>query len=361
MSRLVDSAASGHCVIRTSLLRREQMKSLVTGATGFVGSALVRELLKDGKEVRVLVRKGSSTRNIEGLEVEKAYGDVRDKDAVGAALKGCDTFYQTAALFEYWGPSKKDYYDVNVEGTRASLQASLEQDVPKVVHTSSIVAMGAHGRDCLAKEDAEFNYWKTGAHYCISKYLAEVEALKFAQKGLPVVVVNPAAVIGIRDIRPTPSGRLILDVLNKRTLGYMDGGLNYVDVEDVARGHILAAQKGRVGEKYILGNGTANLSMLDFYRLVADVAGMKPPGLKFPYPAVLATAYLYSIIAAITKRPPVATPAAVRVARMYGYFDSSKAVKELGMPQTSIRTTVEKAVNWFRENGYVKASPSSPP
>jgi dihydroflavonol-4-reductase len=328
------------------------MKALVTGATGFIGSSLVRELLKDGKEMKVMVRRSSSTKNIDGLDVEKVYGDVREKEAVKAALKGCDTFYQTAALYEYWGPSKKDYYDVNVEGTKASLQAALEQGVPKVVHTSSIAALGCHGCDCPAKEDAEFNLWKTGAHYCISKYLAEAEALKFAQKGLPVVVVNPAGVLGVRDIRPTPSGRLILDVLNKKTPGYMDGGLNYVDVEDVARGHILAAQKGKPGEKYILGN--ANLSMLDFYRLVGDVSGMKPPGLRFPYPAVLATSYLYSLIASITKRPPVVTPAAVRVARLYGYFDSSRAVKELGMPQTPIKTTVEKAVNWFRENGYVK-------
>jgi dihydroflavonol-4-reductase len=329
------------------------MKALVTGATGFIGSALVRELLKDGKEVKVLIRKSSNTKNIDGLDVERAYGDVRDKEAVKAALAGCDTFYQTAALFEYWGPSKKDYYDVNVEGTKASLQAALEQGVPKVIHTSSIVSLGSHGRDCLAKEDAGFNLWKTGAHYCISKYLAEVEALRFAQEGLPVVVVNPAVVIGVRDIRPTPSGRLILDVLNKKTPGHMDGGFNYVDVEDVAWGHILAAEKGRIGEKYILGN--ANLSMLDFYRLVADVAGAEPPRLKFPYPAVLATAYLYSLIAAFTRRPPVVTPAAARVARIYGYFDSSKAVRELGMPQTLIRTTVEKAVNWFRENEYVKA------
>jgi dihydroflavonol-4-reductase len=329
------------------------MKALVTGATGFIGSALVRELLKDGKEVRVLVRQSSNTKNIDGLDVEKAYGDVRDKEAVKAALTGCDTFYQTAALFEFWGPSKKDYYDVNVEGTKASLQAALEQGVPKVVHTSSVVALGSHERDCLAREDAEFNLWETGAHYCISKYLGEVEAMKFARNGLPVVIVNPAVVIGVRDIRPTPSGRIILDVLNKKTPGYMDGGLNYVDVEDVARGHILAAQKGRIGEKYILGN--ANLSMLEFYRLVADVAGMKPPRLKFPYPAVIATAYLYGLISSITRRPPVVTPALARVTRIYAYFDSYKAVKELGMPQTPIRTTVQKAVNWFRENGYVKA------
>jgi dihydroflavonol-4-reductase len=330
------------------------MKSLVTGATGFVGSSIVRELLKDGKEVKVLVRKSSNTKNIDGLDFETAYGDVRDKEAVKAALKGCDTFYQAAALYEYWGHSKREYYDVNVEGTKASLQAALEQGVPKVVHTSSVVALGGHGRDSPAKEDAEFNAWKTGAHYNISKHLAEVEAIKLAQKGLPVVVVNPAAVIGVRDIRPTPSGRMILDVLNKKTPGYMDGGGNYVDVEDVARGHILAAAKGRVGEKYILGN--ANLSVLEFYNLIADVAGMQPPKLKFPYPAVIATSYLYLLIASVTRKPPPVTPAFARAGRMYMYYDSTKAVKELGFPQTPIRTTVEKAVNWFRENGYVKAS-----
>lgn len=329
------------------------MKALVTGATGFIGSSIVRELLKDGQEVKVLLRKNSSTKNIDGLELEKAYGDVRDKEAVKAALNGCDTFYQAAALYEFWGPSKKDYYDVNVEGTKASLQAALEAGVSKVVHTSSIAALGSHGRDPLAKEDAKFNSWSTGAHYNISKYEAEVEALKFAQQGLPVVVVNPGAVIGVRDIRPTPSGRLIVDVVNGRMPGYMDGGANYADVEDVARGHILAAQKGRVGEKYILGN--ANLSTKDFLFLVADVAGVPPPKLRFPYVGVLATSYLYLLIAGITKKPPPVTPAMARFNKDYMYFDSSKAVKELGLPQTPIRTTMQKAVNWFRENGYVKA------
>ena len=329
------------------------MKALVTGATGFIGSSLVRELLKDNVEVRVLIRKNSSTNNIDGLDLDKAYGDIRDKESVKVALKGCDTFYQAAALYEYWGHTKKEFYDVNVEGTKSALQAALEQGVGKVVYTSSIVALGAHGRDRLAKEDAEFNLWKTGAHYCITKYLGQVEALKMAQKGLPVVIVNPAGVIGVRDIRPTPSGRIILDVLTKRTPGYMDGGLNLVDVEDVARGHILAAKKGRIGEKYILGN--ANMSILEFYKLVSDVAGMQPPKMKFPYPAVLVTSFLYQLIASVTKRPPPVTPAAARTSRMYMYFDSSKAVKELGFPQTPIRTTVEKAINWFRENGYVKA------
>lgn len=329
------------------------MKALVTGATGFIGSSLVRELLEDGVEVRVLIRKNSNTKNIDGLNLERAYGDIRDKESVKTALKGCDVFYQAAALFEFWGHSKKEYYDVNVEGTKSTLQAALEQGVGKVVYTSSIVSLGAHGREHPANEDAEFNLWKTGAHYCITKYLGQVEALKMAQKGLPVVIVNPGGVIGVRDIRPTPSGRIILDVVNKRSPGYMDGGMNFVDVEDVARGHILAAQKGRVGEKYILGN--VNLSLLEFYTLVGDVTGEQSPKLKFPYPAVLVTSFLYQLAASFTKRPPPVTPAAARVSRLYMYSDSSKAVRELGFQQTPIRTTVEKAVKWFRENGYVKA------
>ena len=329
------------------------MKSLVTGATGLIGSSIVRELLKDGKEVKVLVRKSSNTKNIDGLDFERAYGDIRDKESVKAALKGCDTFYQAAALYEFWGPKKKDYYDVNVEGTKSALQAALEQGVAKVVYTSSIAALGSHGRERPANEEAQYNYPSGAPPYVLTKYLGQVEALKMVQKGLPVVVVNPAGVIGVRDINPTPSGRIILDVLNKRTPGYMDGGGNYVDVEDVARGHVLAADKGKVGEKYVLGN--ANMSLLEFYKLVSDVAGMQPPKLKFPYPAVLVTSYLYQLIATITKRPPPVTPAAARVVRMYAYFDSSKAIRELGFPQTPIRITVEKAVNWFRENGYVKS------
>lgn len=329
------------------------MKALVTGATGFVGSAIVRELLRNGKEVKVLIRKNSSTKNIDGLEFEKAYGDIRDKESVKAALKGCDTLYQTAALYEFWGHTKKEFYDVNVEGTKSALAAALEQRVGKVVYTSSIVALGAHGREPPANESADFNLWKTGDHYSITKYLGQVEALKMAEKGLPVVIVNPGVVMGVGDIRPTPSGRTILGVVNKKMPGYMDGGANYVDVEDVARGHILAAQKGRIGEKYVLGN--ANLSILELCKLVGDVAGVQPPRLKLPYHAVLATSYLYLLIAGITKQPPPVSPEAARLTRMYMYFDSSKAVKELGFTQTPIRTTVEKAVNWFRENGYVKA------
>jgi len=317
-----------------------------------MGSSIVRELLRDGVEVRVLLRKNSPTGNIEGLDVEEAYGDIRDGESVKSALKGCDTLYQTAALFATWVPHSRALYDVNVEGTKTVLNAALEQGVEKVVYTSSIAAIGFHGADSPANEEAEFNLWETGDHYSRSKYLGEVEALKVCKKGLPVVVVNPAMVIGVRDIRPTPAGKSIVDILNKKVPGYIDGGVNLVDVEDVARGHILAAQKGRVGERYILGN--ENLSLRDYFRLLAEVSGIEPPRWEMPYPVVIALGYAYQLVASFTKRPPVVTAPAVRVGSKYAYFDCSKAVNQLGLPQTPIKTTIEKAVNWFRENGYVK-------
>jgi dihydroflavonol-4-reductase len=327
------------------------MKALVTGATGFIGSSVVRELLKDGVKVRVLVRESSDTRGLDGLDVEKAYGDVRDSDAVKSALKGCDVLYHGAALYAFWAPGNKAFYDINVEGTKIVLNAALEQGVGRVVYTSSIVAVGSHGADKPASEDAEFNLWDTGDHYARSKHLAEVEAMKFFEKGLPVVVVNPAMVIGIRDIKPTPSGKMIIDIVNRKMPGYIDGGINLVDVEDVARGHILAAEKGRIGERYILGN--ENMSVSDYFKLIGEIAGVEPPRLKIPYPAAILLGHGYQFVANIIKKPPVLTAPMVRTGSKYAYYDSSKAVTELGFSQTPIKTTVEKAINWFRENGYI--------
>jgi len=330
------------------------MKTLVTGATGFLGSAIVRELLKDGVEVKAMVRQRSDTRNIDSLDVEKAYGDIRDSDSIKSALKGCDTFYHSAALFAFWVPNSQDFYDINVEGTKTALNAALEEGTDKVVLTSTALTMGAHGAIIPATEESEFNLWNTGDHYSRSKYLEECEALNFYQKGLPVVIVNPAMIIGVQDIRPTPSGQMILNVLNKKMHGYIDGGMNLADVEDVARGHILAAQKGRIGQRYILGN--ENLSVHDYFRLIEEVSGVKVPMLKFPYLAALMFGYIYQFIAKITKKQPLATVPMVRMGSKYAYFDVSKAVNELGLPQTPIKTAIGKAVNWYRENGYVKGA-----
>ena len=331
-----------------------KIKTLVTGATGFIGSAIVRELLKDGVEVKVLVWENSDTRNIDGLDVEKVYGDIRDSESMKSALKGCDILYQAAALVAFWAPDSKVFYDINVEGTKTALNAALERGLWKVVYTSTGGTIGCHGVDKLANEEAEFNLWNIGDHYSRSKYLGEVEALKICEKGLPLVIVIPTMTIGVRDIVPTPSGKIIVNFLNKKLYGYIDGGANYVDVEDVARGHILAAQKGRIGERYILGN--ENMSLLDYFKLIEGVSGVKAPKIKIPYPVALIMGYMYQFIAKTTKKPPVLTVPIVRGTSKYLYCDSSKAVSELGWSQTPIKTTIEKAVNWYRENGYVKGA-----
>ena len=328
------------------------MKNLVTGATGLIGSTIVRELIKDGEDVRVLVRKTSDTRNIDNLEVEKVYGDIRDGDSMAKALKGIETLYYTAAHFSHWVPDKKIPYEINVEGTKTSMAAALKAGVQKVVYTSTNNTMGAHGAEKPADETAEFNHWDTHDHYSISKYLGEIEAKKFVAQGLPIVIVNPTIVIGARDIKPTPSGQLILAVAKGEMPGYVEGGVNIIDVEDVARGQIFAAKKGRVGERYLFGN--ENMTVSDYFRLISDVAGIKPPTIKIPYHLALAVTYMYELEAYFTKKPPASTASELKIGRKYEYFDCSKAVRELGLPQTPVRVSIEKAITWFRENGYLR-------
>jgi dihydroflavonol-4-reductase len=326
------------------------MKKLVTGSTGFIGSAITRELIKDGEEVKVLIRETSDTRNIDTLDVEKAYGDIRDSDSMKKALKDCDTLYLTAAYFAHWAPDPKLLYEVNVGGTKASLNAAFEVGVEKVVYTSTNNAIAASG-PVPANEEKAFNYWESGDHYSMSKYIAENEARIFATRGLPVVIVNPTLVIGTNDIKPTPSGQMVIDVVKRKMPGYIDGGINIIDVEDVARGHILAAKKGRVGERYLLGN--TNISVHDYLKLIADIADVKPPGIKLPYHVALALGYIFELGSFITKKPPVVTASEVRIAKMTEWYDCSKAINELGLPQTPIDTTIKKAINWFKENGYL--------
>ena len=326
------------------------MKKLVTCATGFIGSAIVRELIKDGEAVKVLVRNTSVTRNIDKLDVERAYGDIRDGDSMKRALKGCDTLYFTAAFFAHWTPDTQLLYEVNVGGTKASLKAALGAGIEKVVYTSTNNAIAASG-PVPANEEAIFNYWKSGDHYSMSKYVAENEARIFVTRGLPVVIVDPTLVIGTNDIKPTPAGQMIIDTVKGKVPGYIDGGINIIDVEDVARGHILAAKKGRVGERYLFGN--RNITVYEYFKLIADIAGVRPPRIKIPFPLALALGYLFELVASITKIPPVFTAAEMRIGRMTEWYDCSKAVNELGLPQTPIDIAIRKALTWFRENGYL--------
>jgi dihydroflavonol-4-reductase len=328
------------------------MTVLVTGANGFMGSNVVRELIKDGADVRVTLRKDSDTRNIDDLDVEKVYCDIRDRESVKKALKGCDTLYHTAAYFAHWAPNKKLFYDINVEGTKTILEEALSQGLKKVVYTSTSNTIGSHGAGNFVNENAEFNGWEAGDHYAISKYLAEIEAKKICEKGLPLVIVNPTLVIGVRDRKPTPSGALIVDIANGAMPGYIDGAINVIDVEDVARGQIQAAEKGRIGERYLFGN--ENLYVSDFFKLIAEIAGVEPPTRKIPYRVALLIGYLFQMGSRITKKPPIVSVSQVRLGKMGEHFDCSKAINELGLKQTPIKKTVEKAINWFRENGYIK-------
>jgi dihydroflavonol-4-reductase len=328
------------------------MKALVTGANGFIGSSVVKELLKDGAEVRVYIRGGSDVRTIEDLDIDGYYGDIRDADPLKKALSGCDTLFHLAAVNSYWLPDSKVFYDVNVEGTKNVLSAALECGVKKAVYTSSAVTLGYHGATKLANEEAESNLSDARDHYVRSKHLAEAEALKFNKNGLQVVVVNPTTVIGAHDIKPTPSGKMILDIVTGKMPGYFDGGANFVDVEDVACGHVLAAQKGKPGERYILGN--KNMKWKEYYQLIADLAKVEPPKRKLTPRIGLAMGYIYHVSGNIAQSPPLLTGPMVKMLSMYGYFNCSKAMKELGMPQTSIKTTITKAINWYRENGYLK-------
>ena len=326
------------------------MKKLVTGATGFIGSAIVRELLREGEQVKVFIRETSDTRNIDTLDVERTFGDIRDGESMKKGLAGCDTLYFTAAYFHHWTPNKNLPYEINVGGTKASLQAALEAGVEKVVYTSTNNTMGAHG-PVPVDESAEFNHWKTGDNYSLSKYYAEMEARKFVEKGLPIVIVNPTLVIGTNDIKPTPSGQMIIDVATGKMPGYIEGGTNVIDVEDVARGHILAAKKGRIGERYLFGN--RNIPVSDYFNLIAEIARVKPPSFRIPYDLAVALGYVFELGSAITKKPPVVTASEVRIGKKQEYYDCSKAVKELGLPQTPIEEAIRKALEWFRENGYL--------
>lgn len=327
---------------------------MVTGATGFIGASVARVLLKAGYEVRALARPDSDDRNVAELEVERVNGDVRDMDRVRAAVRGCQQVYHLAALYSYWWRPRRDFYDINVEGTRNILRAAGEAGVERIVYTSSVATLGLSKDGGLGTEDTAVSLADMTSDYKRSKFMAEEVARDFAERGLPVVIVNPSTPVGVRDIKPTPTGRIIINFLNRRMPAYLDTGLNVVDVEDVAQGHLLAAEKGRVGERYILGH--ENLTLKEMLDILAELTGLPAPKMRLPYYPVLAIAYLYAAISWLSPRHyPHMTPATVRLARKRMFFDSSRAVSELGFPQTPAREALRKAVTWFQENGYVKS------
>jgi len=326
------------------------MKALVTGGSGFIGSAVVMELLKRGQPLRALVRSKERLGNLAGQNIELAEGDLLDRASLDRALEDCNRVYHLAAVYANWLPDRSVMLRSNIEGTRNLLQACLDRQIERVVYTSSVAALGAHGQT-PADESARFNLADTGDTYHLSKYQAEQAALEFAGKGLPIVILNPSNPIGPRDLKPTPTGALILNVLKRKLPGYVDGGVNVIDVEDVAVAHVAAMEKGRPGEKYVLGN--VNLSIHDYFQLIAEVGRSKAPAMRIPLPLAIATAYLYEAVAAVTQKPPLTTPAWVKVGSRYSFWNSSKAVRELSLPQTPVRESLNKAIAWFREKRYL--------
>src|SRR5919109_2653157 len=329
------------------------MKTLVTGGTGFVGANVIRALLTRGAEVRALVRPRSDTRNLDSLDVELVAGDLRDRGSLEAALEGCDTVYHVAAMYALWAPNPKEIYDSNVTGTVNLLEAAGRAGVEKIVYTSSVATIGLPKDGALGTEEVPLPPEDLVSDYKRSKYLAEQEVLKYAQRGLPVVIVNPSFPVGPWDVKPTPSGQIIVNFLRGKIPAYVDTGLNVVDVEDVALGHIMAAERGRVGERYILGH--ANLTLPELFRLLEQVSGVKAPHIRIPYAAAYLAAHVSEFVArAITRKSPFVTLAGVKLSRKRMFFDASKAVRELGLPQTPAVEALGKAVEWFRAHGYVK-------
>jgi dihydroflavonol-4-reductase len=327
------------------------MRAFVTGGTGFVGGAVVRRLLQAGHEVRTLVRPGANTRQLDGLPVERVSGHLNDADSLRRGAAGCDWVFHVAALYSYWGHPWEEFVEVNVEGTRRMMEAAAEAGAKRVVHTSSIATLGIPKDGSPGTEDTPVTLADMILPYKRSKFLGEEVVRDFARKGLPVVIVNPAAPVGVGDHKPTATGQVIVDFLNGRMPAYVEGGMNIVDVDDVATGHLLAAEKGRIGERYILGG--ENLSLKQVLDLLSEVSGRPQVRLRIPHGVALAWSYLDVTIALLNPRHiPTATPGKVRLSRTPERFDSSKAVRELGFPRRPAREALRKAVEWYRANGY---------
>ena len=327
------------------------MKAFVTGGTGFVGGALVRKLLEVGYEVRALVRAGTNTRQLHGLPVEQVEGDLRDPDSLQRGVAGCQLLFHVAALYSFWGYTDDDFFQVNVEGTRNALEAALKAGLERVIYTSSIATLAFHEdrspvdeRDPSRLEDMITPYKRT-------KYLAEEVAREYADQGLPVLILNPSSPVGVGDHKPTATGQVVVDFLNGRMFGYVDTGMNIVDVEDVAIGHLLAVEHGEVGQRYILGG--ENLTLKQVLDLLAEVSGLPQVKLRIPHSVALAWSYIDTGIARLNRNHiPAATPDKVRQSRRYEFYDSSKAIRELGFPKSSAREAFRKSVEWYRTNGY---------
>lgn len=329
------------------------MKTLITGANGFVGSAVMRHCLDAGQEVRVMVRPGSDRKNLEGLDVEIIEGDLQDKVSLEIAVKNCNAVFHVAADYRLWIPDPDNMYQTNVKGTRDLMLASAEAGVDKIVYTSSVAVLGINSDGTPATEETPVTVDNMIGHYKRSKYLAEKEVSKLVDKNeLPAIIVNPSTPLGPRDIKPTPTGNIILETLNDRMPAYVDTGLNIVHVDDVAKGHLLAFEKGKIGERYILGG--ENLSLQAILGIICELTDKQPPKIKLPHNLILPIAWCMERWADISKKKPRVTVDEIRMSKKLMYFSSDKAINELGYKNRPAKEAIQDAIDWFIENGYCR-------
>ena len=327
------------------------MKAFVTGATGFVGSHVARVLAENGADLRLLIRSTSNLKNIEGLNAERVVGDLRDPDSLQKAMSGCDAVFHVAADYRLWVRDPEQMYRANVDGTKQLLKAAKNCGVRRVVYTSSVATMGFTSNGHLADENSPVSLDKMIGPYKRSKFMAEQVAMEAGRKEMDVVTVNPTTPVGDHDIKPTPTGRIVVDFLKKKFPAYVDTGLNLVDVDECARGHVEAFEKGKSGERYILGG--ENLTLKQILDKLAIITGLSSPNIKVPYVVALATGVVDEMFTGhLLGKEPRATIDAVRMGRKKMFVTSAKAEQELGWKTVPVDNALRRAVEWFRANQY---------
>ncbi len=327
------------------------MTTLVTGATGFVGSHVARQLLSSGDDVRVLVRPTSNLKLLEDLRVERIEGDLRDSASIERAMQGVRRVFHVAADYRLWTAHPEELYESNVTGTRRLIEAAQRAGVERVIYTSTVATIAVPRHGALPNEATSAGLDEMIGHYKKSKFLAEKVAVDAAKAGAPVVIVNPTAPVGPGDWKPTPTGKIILDFLRGKMPAYVDTGLNVAAVEDVAAGHLLAAEKGRTGERYILGG--RNMTLKEILDALAAITGKRAPRVKLPHMVALAAGYADEVYSRIAGREPQIPVEGVKMSRHKMFVESDKAARELGYKPGKIEAALERAVRWYEDNGYV--------
>jgi dihydroflavonol-4-reductase len=334
------------------------MNCFVTGASGFIGSNLVHELVCRGHRVKALLRSDSVLCGLQGADFERVTGTLSDRVRLSEAMRGCDWCFHVAACYRLWLRDYTPMYATNVEGTRNVFEAAAAAGCSRIIYTSTVGCIGLpreiNGQIDPADESAPVSAAQMNNHYKLSKWHGERIAREMAQKGLPVLIVNPTAPAGPRDVKPTPTGEVIVNFLNREMPAYLDTGLNWVHVRDVAIGHILAAEKGEIGQRYILGHAAGNWTMKKALDVLSEITGLPVPTMKIPYCVALLAAHVNERIANFTGHPPKAPLAGVRMSKYKMWFSPAKAIRALGLPQTPPEQALIDSVEWFRANGYAK-------